>query len=88
MSRWTDEKSAREEIRGLVSEYYESFLKKKPEEFRPGDRIPYASRVFDEKEVCSLVDSALDFWLTTGRFSRMFEESFAEYLAEQMFVQL
>ncbi|MBR2736509.1 MAG: lipopolysaccharide biosynthesis protein RfbH [Firmicutes bacterium] len=80
MSRWTDEKSAREEIRGLVSEYYESFLKKKPEEFRPGDRIPYASRVFDEKEVCSLVDSALDFWLTTGRFSRMFEESFAEYL--------
>lgn len=81
MAGWTDEKSAREEIRRLVSDYYERFLKKDPEEdFRPGDRIPYASRVYDEKEVCSLVDSALDFWLTTGRFSSMFEERFADFL--------
>ncbi|MEY8234073.1 lipopolysaccharide biosynthesis protein RfbH, partial [Oscillospiraceae bacterium 50-16] len=37
-------------------------------------------RVFDEKEMCSLVESALDFWLTTGRYAEEFEREFAKYL--------
>ena len=70
MSRWKDEKQAREEIKSLVAEYYNDF--KKPKSFEKGDRITYAARVFDEKEMCSLTDAALDFWLTTGRFSDAF----------------
>ncbi len=48
--------------------------------FAPGDRIPYASRIYDEEEVCNLVDSALEFWLTSGRYTKEFEAEFAEYL--------
>lgn len=54
---------------------------KKP--FSPGDRISYAGRVFDEKEVTTLVDSSLDFWLTTGRYAEKFEKEFANYLGVQ-----
>ena len=79
MSLWKNEAEAREQIKELVTEYYYSF-KKKSTEFVPGDRIAYASRVFDEKEMCALVDAALDFWLTTGRFSDEFEKKFAEFL--------
>ncbi len=43
-------------------------------------RVPYAGRVFDEREVVSLVDSSLDFWLTYGRFSKQFEEEFAAFI--------
>ena len=43
-------------------------------------RINYAGRVYDEKEMINLVDSALDFWLTTGRYAEKFEKSFAEFL--------
>ncbi len=43
-------------------------------------RIPYAGRVYDEKEMISLVDSALDFWLTAGRFANQFEKEFADFL--------
>lgn len=48
--------------------------------FKPGDRIPYAGRVFDEKEIANLIDSSLDFWLTTGRYAEKFEKEFAEFL--------
>lgn len=81
MAGWNSETEAREEIKKLVADYYREF--KKPEQdkaFTPGDRLPYASRVYDEKEMCSLVDAALDFWLTTGRFSDEFEEKFAEWI--------
>jgi CDP-6-deoxy-D-xylo-4-hexulose-3-dehydrase len=54
---------------------------KKP--FSPGDRIPYAGRVFDEREVTTLVDSSLDFWLTTGRYAERFEQEFAAFLGVQ-----
>lgn len=54
---------------------------KKP--FSPGDRISYAGRVFDEKELTTLVDSSLDFWLTTGRYAERFEREFAKYLGVQ-----
>ena len=81
MSKWNSESEAREEIKSLVAEYYKEF--KKPEQDKPfeeGDRVPYASRVYDEKEMLSLTDATLDFWLTTGRFSDEFEKSFAEWI--------
>mgnify|MGYP000793104538 CR=1 FL=1 len=81
MTKWKNEAEAREQIKSLVAEYYNDF--KKPEQdkpFHPGDRLSYASRVYDEKEMCSLVDAALDFWLTTGRFSDEFEKKFAEWI--------
>ena len=46
----------------------------------PGDRVSYASRVFDEKEMQALTDAMLDFWLTTGRFSGEFEQGFAKWI--------
>lgn len=73
------EKEAREEILNKVKEYYNCFLKKDGE-FKEGDRINYSGRVFDEKELCALVDSSLDFWLTMGRYSDKFEKEFAEFL--------
>lgn len=81
MAHWNSETEAREQIKSLVAEYYHDF--KKPEQekpFSPGDRLAYASRVYDEKEMCSLVDAALDFWLTTGRFADAFEREFAGWI--------
>ena len=79
MKNWKNEAEAREEIKALVAEYYHSFKEqKKP--FQPGDRVSYASRVFDEKEMLSLTDATLDFWLTTGRFADEFEKKFAEWI--------
>ncbi len=76
---WSTEEEARREIREKVAEYYHQFKEqKKP--YVPGDRIAYASRVYDEKEMQALCDSMLDFWLTAGRFSRQFEKDFAEFL--------
>lgn len=54
-----------------------------PKSFTSGDRISYAGRVFDEKEVTTLVDSSLDFWLTTGRYAERFEREFAQFLGVQ-----
>ena len=51
-----------------------------PRTFLPGvDAVPVSGRVFDERELMSLVDSALDFWLTTGRFAELFEREFARW---------
>lgn len=79
MSNWKNESEAREQIKALVAQYYHDFKKAK-EHFKPGDRISYASRVYDEKEMQSLTDAMLDFWLTTGRFSDEFEKKFAEWI--------
>lgn len=79
MAVWKNEEDAREQIKELVAQYYHDFKEKK-EPYHEGDRIGYAGRVFDEKEMCALTDAALDFWLTTGRFSDRFEKEFAEWL--------
>ena len=73
------EKEAREQILALVADYARTFHNQN-KEFREGDRIPYASRVYDEKEMVNLVDSALEFWLTAGRYTDRFEREFAKYL--------
>ena len=77
--KWNDEQEAREEIKKLVGEYYHQFKENK-KEFEPGDRINYASRVYDEKEMQSLTDATLDFWLTSGRFCDKFEKEFAKWI--------
>ena len=79
MAAWNNEAEAREQIKAMVAEYYRRF-KAGGKPFEPGDRINYAGRVFDEKEMCALTDAALDFWLTTGRFSEHFEREFAKWI--------
>ncbi|MBR5535125.1 MAG: lipopolysaccharide biosynthesis protein RfbH [Clostridia bacterium] len=79
MENRKNEQEAREQIKALVKEYYHDFKEKK-EPFCEGDRISYASRVFDEKEMCALTDAMLDFWLTTGRFADEFEKEFAKWI--------
>nr|MCR4591360.1 lipopolysaccharide biosynthesis protein RfbH [Lachnospiraceae bacterium] len=73
------EKEAREQILKAVRDYAEIYHVKK-EPYREGDRIPYAGRVYDTEEMVNLVDSSLEFWLTSGRYTAEFEKSFAEYL--------
>ncbi|MEF9939065.1 MAG: lipopolysaccharide biosynthesis protein RfbH [Clostridium sp.] len=73
------EQEAREEILSLVADYCDQYHNKK-KEFSEGDRIPYASRVYDHKEMVNLVDSALEFWLTSGRYTDEFEQKLAAYL--------
>lgn len=82
MTKWKDEIEAREYIKEIVTEYYHDFKEKaeSKENFEPGDCISYASRVYDEKEMCALTDAMLDFWLTTGRFSEQFEKNFADWI--------
>ena len=79
MQKWTNEAEARQQIKELVAAYYRDFKEQK-NTFVPGDRINYAARVFDEKEMCALTDATLDFWLTTGRFADQFEKEFAAWL--------
>lgn len=71
-------KEKEQQILQLVKEYCEEFHKKP--EYKEGDRIPYASRVYDSEEMVNLVDSALEFWLTSGRYTDEFEKEFAKYL--------
>lgn len=73
------EEEAKKEILKAVDEYCSTFHNKK-KDFEPGDRISYASRVYDSEEMCNLVDSALEFWLTSGRYTKEFEEALARYL--------
>lgn len=73
------EGQAKEQILEMVAAYCDRFHnQKKP--FEEGQRIPYASRVYDREEMVNLVDSALEFWLTAGRYTDQFEAQFAEYL--------
>ena len=71
------EVAQREKILGLVKEYCAEFHQQS--EFVPGQStVPVSGRVYDGDDMASLVDSALDFWLTTGRFNEAFETRFAE----------
>lgn len=73
------QKQKHDEILEAVREYYELFHKKE-KKFNEGDRIPYASRVYNHEELINLIDSSLEFWLTAGRYTDEFEKSFSEYL--------
>lgn len=70
---------ARQKIKNLVKEYYKNY---KSEEgmYQKGDKIHYASRVFDEEEMLYLTEAMLDFWLTNGRFTEEFEKNFCKFM--------
>ncbi len=74
-SQARDAAQVRAEIRALVAEYCRVAFPARA--FAAGEPVPVAGRVFDEREVQHLVDSSLDFWLTTGRFAEEFERRFA-----------
>ena len=73
------EKALRQKVLDATAEYYRGVHGKKSA-FAPGDRISYAGRVYDEEEMSFLVDSALDFWLTAGRYAERFERELAAFL--------
>ena len=68
----------KKEILRLVAEYCNKYHK--PKAFCEGDKIHYAARVYGEEEMTNLVDSALDFWLTSGEYTEKFENDFAAFL--------
>ena len=66
----------RAQIMDLVAQYHEEAFPKRT--FVPGESaVPVSGKVFDAEDVQYLVDSGLDFWLTTGRFAEQFEKEFA-----------
>ena len=72
------EQDAKKQILNMVSEYCDTYHNKK--NYIEGDRIPYASRYYGHEEMVNLVDSSLEFWLTSGRYTDEFETKFAKYL--------
>lgn len=78
MFQGKSEQEARAAILESVKEYCNTYHVS--EEYEAGDRIPYARRVYDEEEMVNLVDSALEFWLTAGRYTAQFEREFAEFM--------
>ena len=69
----------REQILALVQEYYEEEHSQHP--FTPGEtEVPVSGRVFDAAEMVNLVDSSLEFWLTTGRYAEQFEREFSRWM--------
>jgi len=73
-----EEYEARQKILKQVAEYCMKYHKK--EEYKPGDRIPYATRIYDSNEMVNLVDSSLEFWLTSGKYTKDFEQEFSNFL--------
>lgn len=74
-----DKQQMHDKIVELVKEYCDAYHNQE-RPYIEGERIPYASRVYDHEEMCNLVDSALEFWLTSGRYVQAFEKGLAEYL--------
>ena len=74
-----DKQQMHDKILELVKEYCDTYHNQE-RPYIEGERIPYASRVYDHEEMCNLVDSALEFWLTSGRYVQAFEKGLAEYL--------
>ena len=73
------ETKARKEIFSKVSAYYKRFHGKPA--FKPGESfVNYGGRVYDDKEMVALTDTALDFWLTSGRYCAEFEKELGKYL--------
>ena len=73
------EVEARQQVLNMVKSYCDKYHNKKTG-FSEGMRIPYATRVYDYHEMTNLVDSALEFWLTAGRYTKQFEGELSAYL--------
>lgn len=74
----TQAEQLRSDILKMVEEYYALFHK--PIQNSKKSNYVYAGRVYDQLEMTNLVDSALDFWLTSGRYTSEFEDKFSRYL--------
>ncbi|TGE35414.1 lipopolysaccharide biosynthesis protein RfbH [Desulfosporosinus fructosivorans] len=75
------EKSLRKQVIQSAIKHYEVTHKaQQTRPFTPGEPIPYAGRVFDEREISNLIEATLDFWLTTGKFAASFEKGLAKFL--------
>ncbi len=74
------EEEARKDILEAVGEYCRKYHLENKKPYEKGDRIPYASRVYDEDEMKNLVEASLEFWLTSGHFTDTFEKKLGEYL--------
>ena len=46
--------------------------------------VPISGKVYGKEELRSLVDSSLDFWLTTGRFNAAFEKRLGGFLGRRI----
>lgn len=73
------EQQAKEQILKMVSTYCDTYHNQN-KDFQEGNRIPYASRVYNHEEMVNLVDSSLEFWLTAGHYTDEFEQNFASFL--------
>jgi len=79
MTQPTSKESLRAQILELVKQYHQAAFP--PRDFSAGESpVPVSGRVFDATDMQHLVDSALDFWLTTGRFAAQFEKQLAAYV--------
>lgn len=76
----TPKDNLRQEIMQKINEYYKMFHVKHESFIPGGSRIPYAGRIYDEKELQNLVDTALDFWLTAGEYTEKFEQGLADFM--------
>lgn len=72
-----ENKASKNEILAAVRAYCRRNVSAKPSS---APFIPYAGRIYDEEEVVNLVDSALEFWLTSGRYTEQFERDLAAFL--------
>jgi CDP-4-dehydro-6-deoxyglucose reductase, E1 len=77
------EQVLRRQVLLATGKHYQEKHGRDPKPFAPGDRISYGGRIFDERELENLVDSSLDFWLTTGPYAARFEREFAQFLQVQ-----
>ena len=78
-SSYPQEEELRKQVFSAVKEYYK--FKFPSRSFIPGQTyVPVSGKVFDQDELIKLVDSSLDFWLTTGRYALEFEERFAKWM--------
>lgn len=76
-----NEAEAHARLLELVGEYCDTYHNSGSDKpYERGSRIPYAARVYDRREMVSLVDSALEFWLTMGRYTNEFEAGLAKYI--------
>ena len=75
------EQQAHDRLLELVGEYCDTYHNQDTDKpYTEGERIHYAAKVYDRREMTNLVDSALEFWLTMGRYTKEFEEGLAGYV--------
>jgi len=67
----------KQKILKLVDQYYNEVHKKA--EYIYGDPIPVSGKVYDAEDLQYLIESSLDFWLTSGDYAMQFEKDFAKY---------